>query len=169
MQSDSRKPESERAGWYAIKVYYNRIERVLGQIRGLTQEVYVPRKVVSSLLFVYTTPSQLEYIRMDRYDLLKVYAQPGEHRPYRIPEHQMQVFRLVTSMGDKKMTVVDPDAVHYKEGQRVRVTGGIFKGAEGYIKRIKGDKRLVVAIEGVVAVATSYIPAVYLEKLEKDA
>ena len=49
------------------------------------------------------------------------------------------------------------------------VTGGIFKGAEGYIKRIQGNKRLVVSIEGVVAVATSYIPAVYLEKLEKDA
>ena len=48
----------------------------------------------------------------------------------------------------------------------MRVTGGIFKGAEGYIKRIRGDKRLIVCIEGIIAVATSYIPSVYLEKIE---
>ena len=39
---------------------------------------------------------------------------------------------------------------------------------EGYIKRIKGNHRLIVAIEGVIAVATSYIPNCFLEKIEKE-
>lgn len=43
----------------------------------------------------------------------------------------------------------------------MRVTEGPFKGAEGYIKRIKGNRRLIVSIEGVVAVATTYIPGVF--------
>lgn len=169
MQSDSRKPENECAGWYALKVFYNRTEQVREQIKGLAQEIYIPRKIISSLIFVYATPSNLEYIRKDRYEWLKVYTQPGGHLPYMIPEREMEVFKFVTGMEDKKMTLVDPAAVNFKTGQHVRVTGGIFEGAEGYIKRIKGDKRLIVSIEGVVAVATSYIPSVYLEKLENDA
>lgn len=169
MQSDSKKPESEVVGWYALKVFYNRTERVREEISGLAKEIYAPRNVISSLMFVRTTPAKLEYIRKDHYKHLKVYSQPGERTPYVIPDREMEVFKFVTSMEDKNLTVIDPEAVNYKAGEHVHVTGGIFKGAEGYIKRIQGNKRLVVSIEGVVAVATSYIPAVYLEKLEKDA
>ena len=42
---------------------------------------------------------------------------------------------------------------------------GPLKGAEGYIKRIRRDRRLLVAIEGFVAVATSFIPPELLEKV----
>ena len=169
MQSDSKKPESESVGWYALKVFYNRTEQVREEIQGLAKEIYAPRNVISSLMFVRTTPSQLEYIRKDHYKHLKVYTQPGERTPYMIPDREMDVFKFVTGMEDKNLTLIDPSAVNYKEGEHVRVTGGIFEGAEGYIKRIKGNKRLIVSIEGVVAVATSYIPTIYLEKLEKDA
>ena len=169
MQSDSKKPENECEGWYALKVFYNRTEKVREQIKGLAKDVYIPKNVISSLMFVKTTPSNLEYIRKDRYEWLKVYTQPGDREPYVIPEHQMEVFKFVTSLADKNLERVDPDAINYKSGERVRVTGGVFEGAEGYIKRIRGDRKLVVAIEGVVAVATSYIPSSYLEKLEKDA
>lgn len=168
MQNDSKKPENECEGWYALKVFYNRTEQVREQIKGLAREVYVPHRVISSLMFVYTTPANLEYIRKDHYKDLKVYTQPGERTPYVIPERQMDVFKFVTSMEDKNLERIDPEAVNYKAGEHVRVTGGIFEGAEGYIKRIKGNKRLIVSIEGVVAVATSYIPTIYLEKLEKD-
>lgn len=168
MQNDSKKQENDSLGWYALKVFYNRTEQVREQIKGLAREVYAPRRVISSLMFVYTTPGNLEYIRKDHYKELKVYSQPGDNVPFQIPESQMEVFKFVTSMEDKNLERIDPEAVNYKAGERVRVTGGIFKGAEGYIKRIRGNKRLVVSIEGVVAVATSYIPTVYLEKLEKD-
>ena len=168
MQSDSKKPENETQGWYALRVFYNRTERVLDEIRDMGSEFYVPRSIISSLMFVYTTSSKLERIRLDRYDKLRVYTHPGTRRPYRIPDKEMEIFRFVTSLQDRKMTLVDPDAVRFHTGQKVRVTGGIFKGAEGYIKRIKGNKRLVVSIEGVVAVATSYIPSAYLEKLDEN-
>jgi transcription antitermination factor NusG len=48
----------------------------------------------------------------------------------------------------------------------VVVTDGPFKGAEGHIKRIKKDRRLVVTIAGVVAVATAYIHPSMLKKVE---
>ena len=45
------------------------------------------------------------------------------------------------------------------------VTDGPFKGAEGHIRRIKKDRRLVVTIAGVVAVATTYIHPSMLKKI----
>ena len=48
------------------------------------------------------------------------------------------------------------------------MTGGPLKGAEGYIRRIKKDRRLLVCIEGVIAVASSYIPAELLEKVPEE-
>lgn len=169
MQSDLKKPENEQAGWYAIKVFYNRVAFVSEQIKGLVDEFFIPHRLIGCLMFVRTTPSRIEKIRQDRYEQLKVYTQPGDRRPYRIPERQMDAFIFVTSMEDRRLTLLDPAQVDFKTGQKVRVTGGVFEGAEGYIKRIKGDKRLVVCIEGIVAVATSYIPSVYLEKMENDA
>ena len=169
MLNDSKKPENETPGWYALKVFYNRTEAVLDEIRNLVRDCYVPGRIVASLMFVFTTPSDLELIRRDRYERLKVYTHPGTREACRIPEKEMEIFRFVTGIDDKKMTLVDPDALHFKKGEKVRVTDGIFKGAEGYVMRIKGNKRLVVSIQGVAAVATSYIPSAYLEKMENDS
>ena len=47
----------------------------------------------------------------------------------------------------------------------MRVLEGPLKGAEGYIKRIRKDRRLLVAIEGFIAVATTFIPPQFLEKV----
>lgn len=61
-----------------------------------------------------------------------------------------------------------PLIIYNKEfltGQRVRVLDGPLKGAEGVVKRLKGDRRLIVSISGVAAVATSYIPPSNLEKI----
>ena len=81
-----------------------------------------------------------------------------------IPDNQMASFRLVTAKGSEGLEFFSDDAyTRFKEGGRVRVTGGPFKGAEGYIKRIKRDRRLLVNIEGIVAVVTSYIDPQYLE------
>ena len=86
--------------------------------------------------------------------------------PAIISDHEMSIFKMVTSDGNPDLEYMDPGAISFKKGQHVRVTGGLFEGAEGYIQRIHGNRRLVVAIEGVVAVATSYIPSCFLEKID---
>ena len=57
------------------------------------------------------------------------------------------------------------DRPEYHEGDRVRVTDGPFKGAEGHIRRIRRDRRLVVTIPGIVAVATTYIHPALLKRV----
>ena len=84
-----------------------------------------------------------------------------------VPDAQMEAFRLVTSQGaDGLEFFSDEDITRFREGHKVRVTDGPFKGAEGYIKRIRRDRRLLVSIEGIVAVATAHIPPEMLETVE---
>lgn len=66
---------------------------------------------------------------------------------------------FITSVGDGKDVAYYGDIMpHFEEGEKVEVTDGIYKGATGYIKRIKKDRKLLVAVEGVAVVAISNIP-----------
>ena len=83
-----------------------------------------------------------------------------------IPDKQMAMFQLVCSSGAEGLEFfADDDLTRYKAGDKVRVLEGPLKGAEGYIKRIRKDRRLLVSIEGFIAVATSFIPPQFLEKV----
>ena len=75
------------------------------------------------------------------------------------------MFVFVCTAGQQGLSYLGDDKPEYHQGDRVRVTDGVFKGAEGYIKRIKKDRRLVVSVRGVAAVATAYIPPQFLETI----
>lgn len=55
--------------------------------------------------------------------------------------------------------------MNYKVGDRIRVIAGPFRGAQGRLLRVKGHKRLVVEIEDVMAVATTYLPPRMIERI----
>ena len=79
----------------------------------------------------------------------------------------MAMFQMVCSSGAEGLEYFsDEDMTRYRQGDKVRVTEGPLKGTEGYIRRIRKDRRLLVAIEGFIAVATSFIPPQFLEKAE---
>ena len=48
---------------------------------------------------------------------------------------------------------------------RSRITGGIFEGVEGVFVRVRHDRRVVVNIEGVMAVATTFVHASLVEEI----
>jgi transcription antitermination factor NusG len=79
----------------------------------------------------------------------------------------MEVFIFVSSSGAQGLTFLGDDRPEYHQGDLVRVTDGPFKGAEGHIKRIKKDRRLVVSIRGVAAVATTFIHPQFLEVVKR--
>ena len=63
------------------------------------------------------------------------------------------------------MEALAPDFV---KGDKVRIKEGVLKGAEGYITRIHGTKRFVVTIEGIAAIATTFIPKQFIEKIQQN-
>ncbi len=170
--------------WFAIKVFYNRVLTLQRRLDEQHIESYIPMKsteqivngrkirrrkpAISSLMFVRCTEQQASELQTLFRGEAMLYTNRGEKHPAAIPDQQMRAFISVTSIDDIGMEYLGDITDEWTTGQRVRVTGGVFTGAEGYIKRIKGNHRLIVAIEGVVAVATSYIPTCHLERVEQE-
>lgn len=121
---------------------------------------YVEEPVLPNLLFVRTTAEYLEELKRTSKNRGMAYCYPGTNTPAVIDDGSMAMFMLVVKTGARHMEAVE---LPVDKGDKVRVTGGIFKGAEGYIRRVHGSRRLVVAIEGIAAVAVTHIPRQFLE------
>ena len=150
--------------WYAVKVFWRRTEPVLERLDNLGVEYYA-QSILPSFLFIHTDLQQVLKIRDEFFGKLYLYADRKTKEPQVVPYREMEIFRIVTSSGDTGLEFLGPDASLYRKGDKVRVTDGPFKGAEGYIVRMKKDRRLVVSISGVAAIATSFIPMDLLEKV----
>lgn len=169
--------------WYAFKVFYNKVFEIDKEIKCLGGETYFPvvksyklkdnhhrlvvKPAISSLIFIHCPENDiLAYeSQLNGRVMLYTHLTEGMRIPSRIDEEEMRIFQLVTSVEDERLQYLDVGSINYKEGQRVNVTDGPYKGCSGYIKRIKGNRRLLVAVEGLALVATSYIPSEFLEKI----
>lgn len=172
--------------WYALKVFYNKVFEVKALLEREPDlaESYIPcfgsaagpkggktgtvaKQAVSSLMFVRTTDNGIRCFRRDFARWFSVYSRLGTEfwEPAVVPEKELEIFRRVVSAGDEGLELIEIDERKFSKGQKVRVTGGVFAGAEGRIVRIKGDHRLVVEIQGICAVATSYIPKCHLQEI----
>ena len=129
-------------------------------------KIYKRVTIVASLLFVRCPDESLPWIESILYDRGFIYKTADRKKPSVIPDRQMDMFRLVTASGDENLEFFSDESItRYAQGDKVRVKAGPLKGAEGYIKRIRRDRRLLVAIEGLMAGATSFIPPQLLEKV----
>ena len=139
--------------------------------KATSQSQTSPSKTVQlapSLLFVRWTEDALKAYKQDHFTDLMIYRRPDSTDPAPIDEQEMRMFILVTSATEgRDVDLLGPDTRSYdfQPGEKVRVTEGPFKGAEGIIKRIKKDRKLLVQINGVVIVAVSNIPGQFLTKI----
>lgn len=152
--------------WFAAKVHYNRVQPIREQLIEGRVDFFVP-EVIPSLVFVRCTDDYLAQFEQKNFSRLWIYRDLLTSKPSAIPEKEMEVFIFVCSAGKQGLTFLGEDKPEYHQGDLVKVTDGVLKGAEGYIKRIKKDRRLVVSVRGVAAVATAYIHPDLLEKVER--
>jgi len=129
------------------------------------------KPLVSSLLFVKASREEVlcvQELLNERDGIGRVrgfiYRNAEKNGFATIPDKEMESFRLVVEAGAGGLELFgDEDFSRFEKGSKVRVKEGPLKGAEGYIKRIRKDRRLLVSVHGVIAVATSFIPFENLE------
>ena len=131
---------------------------------------YVEEPLVRSLMFIKTSLHGLIDIKTRYSTSMIPYYEKVEDSdskaPISVPDAQMELFIKLCRMKEAGLEYLGEDEPKYHIGDKVRVTDGIFKGFEGHIKRIRHDRRLIVAIEGVAVFATRFIPPSMLEKVE---
>ena len=137
--------------------------------------IYERRPLITSLIFLKASPEEIVQVSARLKDeqimgraLGFVYKTADWKEYASIPDRQMESFRLVVESGQSGLEFYSADEFVLRERDKVKVLDGPFAGAEGYIKRIRKNRRLLVCIEGVIAVATSYIPEKYLERLSAE-
>lgn len=80
-----------------------------------------------------------------------------------VPDKQMNDFKTFIEFFNGSFMLFDQNI---KVGDKVRVIGGELKGLEGELIRIRGHKRLVVRLEGLVVLAAeAYIPRQFIERI----
>lgn len=115
--------------------------------------------VIHNLIFVYTAKSIIDEIKQhtDYGASVRYMMDRATRKPLTVPEKQMQHFMLVAETADTPILYLSPDELTFEKGDRVRITTGIWSGVEGVFVRIKGDRRVVVELLGIMAVATAFV------------
>mgnify|MGYP002857305563 CR=1 FL=1 len=141
-------------------------------------KIFRRKTIVSSLIFVRMTGAEIKGLVSDFWEgklpvsgfvYTRVNPKNGKREAQVIPDRQMDIFMMVVNSGVAGLDFFSEEKiVNYTEGDRVRVLRGPLKGAEGYIKRIRKDRRLLVSVRGFIAVATCFIPFDDLEKIETE-
>ena len=178
--------------WFALKVFYNQAVALKQRLdleaecqtylpmtlveecrQGRIQKVEKP--LIAGLLFVRTTEPFLVAFKSEHDDKFLIYGEPGQTGTTRkaspIADEEMRSFIILTSQhgkdgGQAELLGIDmTDISQYRKGERVRITGGIYKGAEGVIKKIRSDRKFVVVVQGVAVVGVSRIPQAYIKKI----
>ena len=125
---------------------------------------------IHNLVFIHSTRKRIDLLKDELEASLPIrFIMNREYcRPVVIPDAQMRSFILVAGTHDESILYIEPAELHLVKGQKVRIIDGIFKGVIGEFVRIRHDRRVVVNIEGVMAVATTFIHSSLVEPLTND-
>lgn len=176
------KPEENKV-WYALRVTYNRELKVKSDLDARGISSFVPmqykrvlregrmiKKLVPSvhnLVFVNIEPARMAEYKASTALPVRYIMNHETHKPIIVPDRQMKSFIAVAGTHDEQLIYLDPNPGDFSQGDRVRILAGPFEGAEGVFVRVKGDRRVVVNIPGIVAVATTFIHPSLIEKINK--
>lgn len=177
---------AQATAWYVLRVTYQREMAAKSVLDELHVENFLPmHKVrrrgrqgrfvwchevaVHNYIFVHADRARIDALKHGRLPFLRYVMQTadGLRKPQVVPDSQMKSFIAVAGNTEERVLFLDPVEVDLAKGDKVRILGGPFEGVEGVFVRLKRqhEKRVVVRIEGIVAVATTTLPAALVEKM----
>lgn len=175
---------TEPLQWFALRAFWNKTQPLIAEAdKAGVRTYYAIRTVdnlksgsldykevpyVPSLFFVQCKLSWLLAFKRSHISDFMIYSDATNRHPAPIRDAEMEMFIMVTQAQNNSNDVeyLGEPKPEYVQGDRVRVTQGLYKGAEGVVRRIKKDRKLLVAITGVAVMAISHIPMCYLEKVQ---
>ena len=173
---DTRAP-GDRTRWFVMRAYKceAKAEERLATDGGL--EYFIPKRhavrsyhgvksrrlvpAIPSLVFVRASRRQIIDFKRDNNFLQYVMSKTSGGSEFLVvPDDQMSNFIKVASQMEENLTYLKPEEIDIRKGTKVRIHGGPFDGVEGVFMRTEGvrDRRLVVLLEGVMAVSAKIHP-----------
>ncbi|HNX21987.1 MAG TPA: UpxY family transcription antiterminator, partial [Bacteroidales bacterium] len=125
---------------------------------------------INNYIFVFCTISRVQQLKeeMEEQIPIRFLYNPLTKKPQIIRKKEMEDFILVAGSLDEQLVYLKPGDINLSKGDKVKIIAGPFKGVEGTFIRIKGDRRVVVTIEGLMAVATTFIHPSLIVPINKN-
>ena len=178
--------------WYALRSTYGREKKAYDYLVAKNVKAFYPtimttkliqgkrKQIVESripnIFFAFGTEDKIKSFVYDNVNLpflrfyYRYFSVNGKNKktPMIIPERQMESLRIICEAeADDILIASDNEArTKFEEGQMVRITDGKFKGVVGRVAKYKGQLRVGVVIEGMMTVATAYVPRGFLEEIK---
>ena len=166
--------DKETEVWFAMRATYRRELEAMHLLEKANLGCFIPmhykisirrgRKVralvpvIRNLVFVHARPSEVQRFK-SQITYLQYITDTRSGQKIIIPDHDMQRFIAVAGTYNDHLLYFQPEELNLSKGTKVRITGGDFEGQEGVFLKVKGarDRRVVIAIQGIIAVAMATI------------
>lgn len=181
--------EEDIPHWYALRTTYGREKKAYDYMTAKGITAFYPtidtvklikgkRKIVTesrlpNIFFAYGTEEQLKTFVYDNVNLpfLRFYYRNVHEgariikRPLVVPEYQIESLKIICASEAEDIILVPSDVEKFKIGQTVRVIEGVFKGVIGKVARFQGQQRIGIVFDGLMTVASAYVPSAFLENI----
>lgn len=173
--------------WYALRVTYGREKKAYDYLVGKHVEAYYPtittikivdgkRKSVEesrlpNIFFARGTEEEIKSFVYDNVNLphLRFYYRHFHEgarvvkEPLIVPDYQIESLKIICASEAEDIILVPSDVHKFKKGQTVRIIDGAFKGVIGKVARYHGQQRVAVIIDGLLTIASAYVPSAFLK------
>ena len=177
--------------WYALRTTYGREKKAYQYltehgvaafyptikttrlINGKRRDVDVSR--LPNIFFAHCTEDELKEFVYDNVHLpyLRFYyrhfhdGNTISKTPMIVPDRQMETLRIICEAESDDVFVAPVEIHKFSKGRLVRVVKGPFAGAEGRVARVRNNQRVGIYINGLLTIATAYVPTAFLEIIEE--
>lgn len=181
--------QTDNSHWYALRTTYGREKKAYDYIISKGGTAFYPtlstvklvdgkRKTVEesripNLFFAYGTEEEIKSFVYDNVNLhyLRFYYRHfhigNKIEPLIIPDNQIESLRIICKADADDIIVSTDEVQKFQKGQAVRIVEGKFKGVTGIVARYQGQQRVGIVIDGLLTMATAYIPNAFLEVVKK--
>lgn len=175
--------DTKATQWFALKTIFCREQIVEKHLTEQNIQCFIPMKykvivkderrqhilvpAIHNIVFVNSIRALLDdyIVQKGGFYSVQYMRDLVTNEPIIIPQQQMINFMLVTGTHLDNLIYLNDNFEKFTHHEKVQVTGGILEGMEGHVVRIRKDRKVVVSIYGVVAVAVSGIHPSLLRKI----
>lgn len=189
LKTIKRRPK-EVPHWYALRVTYGREKKAYDYLVGKHVEAYYPtintvkevagkRKTVEesrlpNIFFARGTEEEIKSFVYDNVNLphLRFYYRHTHEgarlikEPLIVPDYQIEGLKIICASEAEDVIIVPPEIQKFQAGQTVRVIDGVFTGVIGKVARYHGQQRVAIIIDGLLTIASAYVPSAFLEQIK---
>ena len=188
LKTIKRKPK-EVPHWYALRVTYGREKKAYDYLVARNIEAYYPTimavKVIDgkrrtieesrlpNIFFARGTEEVIKTFVYDNVNLpyLRFYYRHTHYgarlvkEPLIIPDYQIEGLKIICASESDNIIFELSEIKKFQAGQTVRVIDGVFTGVIGKVARYHGQQRVAIIIDGLMTIASAYVPSAFLEKI----